>query len=110
MITQSHIYMFVMFIVLFFMVLGITCCTSWCERLGLVQDIETRRSPPFGPPTTTHHHVVTTSGAGHNGDLGEIVKEQIFDSSTCKNNECTICIEEFKEKEKGSYAFVTLTC
>ncbi|KAI3509855.1 hypothetical protein L1887_25378 [Cichorium endivia] len=77
-----------------------------------VDDTETRRrAPPRTPPTTTAvSRIVMTEirpvnldrqvVAGHSiYDIGDVVKEQIYDNSTCKNNNCVICIEKFKEKE-----------
>ncbi|CAH1421263.1 unnamed protein product [Lactuca virosa] len=31
---------------------------------------------------------------------GEIVQEQIYDSSTCKNDDCVICLEAFTKDQK----------
>lgn len=31
---------------------------------------------------------------------GEIMQEEIYDSSTCKNDDCVMCLEEFNKDEK----------
>ncbi|CAI9283697.1 unnamed protein product [Lactuca saligna] len=85
-------------------------CTKLCYQCyGLViQDIETRRIPPTRTLTATHvpHHPVLPiqqanldrqAGAQPNGYLGKITQEQIYDSSTCKNDNCVICLKDFKK-------------
>ncbi|KAI3500472.1 hypothetical protein L1887_36294 [Cichorium endivia] len=105
--------------VFFYWALTMASCTSmllcfaciyhlFYECSGPVQDIETGRIPPPSSTTTIRHIVVALQPANldqqatvkPNGDLAEIVQEKIYDSSTCKNDNCVICLEEFKNDEK----------
>lgn len=52
-----------------------------------------------------NHLVVETQHTNLDQQAGsqlsdEIMKEEIYDSSTCKNDDCVICLEDFNKDEK----------
>ncbi|CAI9301708.1 hypothetical protein Lser_V15G42971 [Lactuca serriola] len=97
---------FISSVTLLFCVYLIKYCYQRWRDLVEDEDIESGTIRPSQLPINTfviNHLVVAlqqTNLAELNSDLGEILQEQIYTSSTCKNDDCVICLEEFKKKEK----------
>ena len=91
------------------LVVVISCCTSWCQNPGVIQDKEMGIQIPMQPPaTTTIDHVIATliqqQAATETSDEPHdhlpTMKEEIYKNNNIREeDECAICMEEFKEME-----------
>ncbi|KAI3769262.1 hypothetical protein L6452_00363 [Arctium lappa] len=105
-------YVLVVVFVSVLLVVVISCCTSWYDNPGVVvvqnneMDIEMgRRPPPIEPPPTTtviHQFIARLRQAeAATFDLPDMEEQKYKKSNSRseKEDECVICMEEFKEME-----------